>query len=338
MEGLGRRPDRLAFLTGILDDNAHAVAAIIIRQVAHDPYAGMVHRHHRRNALRRSQPKHGNVSRIRHPIAVERDDLERMSRQRKAANLGRAPIQNVEEHALALLHPNRLTVAEHPSVDGEITIPDLISVRHAFGERCFHRGLAGGFEFSYLGRRQKILVHVAALTERRLEFFEHEKDFAIVSAGLVPGFDVNRTDLPAVLPREKIGARAIVRVIETKPGGAGSEGDAPHAMRRDERRPLLCRTIDIGRNHLPMPVQLLGRVGVVVDFDRRWLAFLEAQQGAGKMSVVSDRRDDALGSNFHRTCGYVQNVICGGQVRLPRVSWKSERNKGSAGSQRSIRS
>jgi hypothetical protein len=34
--------------------------------------------------------------------------------------------------------------------------------------------------------------------------------------------------------------------------------------------------IDIGRQKLPMPVQLLGRIRLVVNVDRDWLAFFEA--------------------------------------------------------------
>jgi hypothetical protein len=42
------------------------------------------------------------------------------------------------------------------------------------------------------------LRHVTAAAEGGLEFFEGEKDFAVVIAGLIFRLDVNRADFPAV--------------------------------------------------------------------------------------------------------------------------------------------
>ena len=41
---------------GILDDNAHAVAAIIVVEIAQDPDAGMMHFHDGRNAFGCTNP------------------------------------------------------------------------------------------------------------------------------------------------------------------------------------------------------------------------------------------------------------------------------------------
>src|SRR5579862_6048472 len=101
---LGGRPDGLAFLAGILHDDAHAVAAIIIGEVAHDPYSGMIHLNDSGDALRGSEPEHRNGGGMWHGIAIERDHFERMSRQRQAANFCRASIQNMKEDALTLLY------------------------------------------------------------------------------------------------------------------------------------------------------------------------------------------------------------------------------------------
>ncbi len=43
-----------------------------------------------------------------------------------------------------------------------------------------------------------------------------------------------------------------------------------------------------------MPVQLLGRVGVVVDIDDSPLAFLEAEQRTRKLAIISGGGDDAV--------------------------------------------
>ena len=95
-------------------------------------------------------------------------------------------------------------------------------MRHAFGERSFHGGFAGFLErFVSCGWRQEILSHVATAAESRLEFFQDEKNFAIVPAWIFFRLDVNRSNLAAVLAGREIGAGAIVRVIETQTGGLG---------------------------------------------------------------------------------------------------------------------
>ena len=49
---------RLAVVARILHDDPHAVTAIVIREITHDPNAGMIHLDDRGNALRRSEPQH----------------------------------------------------------------------------------------------------------------------------------------------------------------------------------------------------------------------------------------------------------------------------------------
>ncbi len=72
--------------------------------------------------------------------------LKRVARQSEAANFGGAAVQNMKKNSFAVLYPNRFAVAEHASIDGERAVADFISVRHAFGERRFHRGFAASFE------------------------------------------------------------------------------------------------------------------------------------------------------------------------------------------------
>src|SRR5207248_7294268 len=85
-------PFRLSAATSIFNDAAHAVPAIIIGEIAYDPDARMIHFHNGRDAFRRAQPQDGHLRWVRNRIAIERDDLERVTRQRKAANLGSASI------------------------------------------------------------------------------------------------------------------------------------------------------------------------------------------------------------------------------------------------------
>src|SRR5579872_1101363 len=153
-----------------------------------------------------------------------------MSRQSKAANLCGAPVQDVKQHALALLHTHRFTMTQHAAIDGEVTIANLVTVGHTLCERGFHGRLASRFEFFHLGGRQEILGHVAALTERWFKFFEYEKDFAIVISGVVLRFDIDRTNLARILPGVKVGPGAVMRVIEAQSQRLRSEGDSAHSM------------------------------------------------------------------------------------------------------------
>src|SRR5487761_1137752 len=84
----GRRSDplRLASAAGVLDDDAHAVSAIIVGEIAERPDAWMAHLDDGRDALRRAQPEHRDRSGIRHGVSIERDNAERVARQGKAAN------------------------------------------------------------------------------------------------------------------------------------------------------------------------------------------------------------------------------------------------------------
>jgi hypothetical protein len=56
------------------------------------------------------------------------------------------------------------------------------------------------------------------------------------------------------------------------------EGDAPHPVGGNIGRPLFRCAVDIGQGVLAVPVNLLLRVGVVMDLDGRFLAFGEAQE------------------------------------------------------------
>jgi 3-phenylpropionate/cinnamic acid dioxygenase small subunit len=75
----------------------------------------------------------------------------------------------------------------------------------------------------------------------------------------------------------KIGARPIMRVIETETRWLRSENYSAHSVRWDEGRSFFGSAIHISGDHLTMPVQLLRSVGVVVDFDRGRLTFFETQ-------------------------------------------------------------
>jgi hypothetical protein len=73
---------------------------------------------------------------------------------------------------------------------------------------------------------------------------------------------------------------------------------------------------------MAMPVQLLGRIGVVVDIDNDPLTFLEAQQGAGKLPVIGGGRNDAIRRQFDQPIADPDRLIRG---ILGRCGWVSGR-------------
>jgi hypothetical protein len=71
-----------------------------------------------------------------------------------------------------------------------------------------------------------------------------------------------------------------------------------------------------------MPVQLLGRIGVVVDIDNDLLTFLEAQQGAGKLPVIDGGGNDAIRRQFNQPIADPDRLIRG---TLRRCGWATGR-------------
>ena len=158
---------------------------------------GRIHRHNRRHALRRSEPQHRHRARLRDRIAIQRDDLKTVPRQRNPVHLRRAGVQHVQHHALALLHPHRLAEAQHLAVDGRHLV---VGHRGAVGARASSRPpqscSARKISRSYAGR-----------------------------AAAVARLDHQKSMLPAVLPLTQIVARKGVRVEPAEAGRVGREGD-----------------------------------------------------------------------------------------------------------------
>ena len=77
-----------------------------------------------------------------------------------------------------------------------------------------------------------------------------------------------------------------MRVTEAHAGGPGRKRDATMTMHRNERRLFLCSLVHVHWDALTVPVQLLGRVGVVIEVHGDRLAFPQSQEGSGKLFVV----------------------------------------------------
>ena len=98
-------------------------------------------------------------------------------------------------------------------------------------------------------------------------------------------FDVDRSDLAAVLSGSKICSGAIVCVIEAETRRARPERDPPPAPGRNKWRAFFGGSIHIYRNLLTVPVQLLRSVRVIVNIDGDLPPFFETKQGARKLSI-----------------------------------------------------
>jgi hypothetical protein len=121
--------------------------------------------------------------------------------------------------------------------------------------------------------------------------------------------NVNWSCLRAVLPRVEIGGRAIVRVIETETGRPRRERNAAHSVCRDEGRPFFLCAVNIRRDELPVPVELLRCVRIVVHVDGHPLALFETKQRPGELTVVGDCGEDVLGRDFDGTRFDAQRVV-----------------------------
>ena len=115
--------------------------------------------------------------------------------------------------------------------------------------------------------------------------------------------NVNGSDQAAVLTGREIGPGANMRVIEAETRGLWHKRNSAVAVRRNERRAPFRRSIHIGRNELPVPVQLLWSVGLVAKVDADSFTLFQAQQRAGEFSVIRGDREDATRSEFDRLGG-----------------------------------
>ena len=322
LEGGRGSPEGLGLLIGVFDDDAHAVVAVVVGEIAENPDAGMIHGDEGGDALGRAEPEDRNLGAGGDGVAVESDDFEGVTGEGEAANFCGAAVEDVEEQAFAGFDSDGIAVAEHAAIDGEGVVADFETVRHAFGKRSFHGGFANGLE-RFVARigSEEVHVHIAATAEGRLEFLEGEKDFAVVIAGRRNGFDVNGADLAGILAGREIRASAIVGVIEAETRGIGSEVEAAQAVGGDVGSAFFGGAVHVDRNELAVPVELLGRVGVVEDVDGDRLALLEAEEGAGELAVIGDSRDDALGGDFDGGGLDAEGVVSGG-LRLRRGEGK----------------
>src|SRR5262249_60733642 len=119
------------------------------------------------------------------------------------------------------------------------------------------------------------------------DFFKRENVCVCWPAVFLFWLDKTGPTLPAILTRRKIGTGAIVRVVKAQTSRIRRKGDAALPVSRDEGRALLGRAIDVCRDFLAMPMQLLRCIGVIKDVYRHLLPFFKAEKRSGKLTIVS---------------------------------------------------
>jgi hypothetical protein len=197
-----------------------------------------------------------------------------MPGKREASDLRGASVQHMKEHALAPLDSHRLTMAQHASVDGEKLVAHLIAMRHSLGQRGFHPAFTTILELRDCRRwREEVHRHVSTAAQGGLKFFQREKHFAVVVTGVLLGFDIHRAHLPTVLAIGQVRSGADVGVIEAQSPRLRHKRNSATTVRRDERRALLRRPVDVGRKKLSVPVQLLRRIRFIANINCDALAF-----------------------------------------------------------------
>ena len=147
-----------------------------------------------------------------------------MTGKSEAANLACASVEDMEENPFPLLHPNRLAMTKHSSIDGEQAIAYLVALRPSSGERGLHRAFAGILQTSYCScGREEVHIHVSTLAEGRVKFLQRQEDFTVVVARIASWFDIHRPDESTVLPSAEVASSTDMRVIEAKAKGLWNE-------------------------------------------------------------------------------------------------------------------
>ena len=218
-----------------------------------------------------------------------------------------AGIDDVEHHALALLHPERFAVPEHPAVDRGRAIGQFVAGRHLAGVRIGVRRDGDEVQF-HAGRLHEGRV-VVEPREIRLELLECQEHLAVVGAGVVPWFDVDGSGLAGIQAARKVGARAHMGVVETQARRHRREDLAAMAVGRYRRRAFLERAVHAVGQELAVPVHLLGMAGVVEDVDDGLHALPETQQRTRKDTVVERGRHEPLRGEFQHACRDAQGVV-----------------------------
>jgi hypothetical protein len=164
----------------------------------------------------------------------------------------------VKEHAFAHFDADRLAVAKHLSVDAKQVVPDFITL---WAAELRVGLLTNVLQLLYGCFEEKIHCHVAASTERRQEFLEHQEDFEIVGTRIIHRLDIKGPRLSGIRAEAEIIHRNDMGVVEVETRRLWLKGNAAHAMRRNVRGAFLRGAVNIEkllfrdmlRSGIPLP-------------------------------------------------------------------------------------
>jgi hypothetical protein len=98
-------------------------------------------------------------------------------------------------------------------------------------------------------------------------------------------------------------------MIKSQAGRFRDKDFASHPVRGYIRGAFFGSAVYIDRDELPVPMQLLGSVGVVVDVDDGALALFEAKKRARELPVIGGGGNDVLRSYFYETGTDVERIV-----------------------------
>ena len=136
------------------------------------------------------------------------------------------------------------------------------------------------------------------LVKERLPVADGEKELLVVVTGVGGGLDVDEAELAGIGALVQVGHGHGVGVVPARAEGRGGEAVAALAVGRNDGRAFFVDAVDFGGDGEAVPVDELGGVGVVDDVDGDGLAFLHAQDRAGRGAVVADGGEDAVLGEF----------------------------------------
>src|SRR5581483_3697697 len=131
--------------------------------------------------------------------------------QRQLNVLRSAGVQDVEEHALPFLYTNRLAISQTFAVDRKSLIPNLPAIRL----------LLLLLLFLLFARKFRVFVlffHFFG-PEKGFEFVRGQKDFLVISAGILFRLDVNESELSGISTPIQVAHRHHVSMYESGASG-----------------------------------------------------------------------------------------------------------------------
>ena len=206
-------------------------------------------------------------------------------------NLRSAGIQQVHQDALAWPHAEGLPRAEHLIVDRIKRSVDFEPVRTLiwlggfFGHRVVGIGL--------------LLVRVHR-SQKRLPFTQRQKDFLVVTSGVVGRIDHEKPELAGVGAAMQIHHGRSVRVVPPRTRRLSDESIAPAAMRRYRGRAFFLGSIHVRGYEQPVPMHVFRNVRAVHNLYRDAPALSHPQQGTGDLVAVADGADHHLRGQLDR--------------------------------------